>query len=402
MFEYIDGYAGDPILTLNQAFQRDSRAFKVNLGIGVYLDETGRLPVMAAVREAARRQHENLSPSGYLPMEGAPEYRRGVQQLLFGDNHAALAGERVATVQTVGGSGALRLGADFLLACGEMRQIWISDPSWDNHRGIFEGAGFAVHTYPYYHRSERSVDFAGMAAALRQLAPGSIVLLHACGHNPTGVDLGEQQWRALSTLFRECGLLAFFDIAYQGFGSGLAQDAFALRHFAAEGNHFLVASSLSKNFSLYGERCGALSVVCGDPGIAGRVLGQLSAAVRRNYSSPPIHGSKLVSTVLGDTELRTAWEHELGVMRERIAAMRTQLHAALLACGADFDCSYLIAQNGMFSFTGASAAQVAQLRQEFGIYLIGSGRMCLAALTSEAVAPVAKALACVLGEARPT
>lgn len=396
MFEDTPAYPGDPILTLNETFKSDPRSHKVNLGIGVYLDAHGRLPVMAAVRAAVAAMPA-AAPSPYLPMEGAPLYRRAMRDLLFGAGSAAVPDEHIATVQTVGGSGALRLGAEFLAGGAGARRLWISDPSWDNHRAIFSAAGFIVNSYPYYNGATRSVDFEAMRATLDTLARGSIVLLHACGHNPTGVDLNEAQWRTLSALFRTRGLLAFFDIAYQGFGAGLEEDAFALRQFASDGNHFLVANSLSKNFALYGERCGALSVVCGHADVAARVLGQLSAAVRRNYSSPPAHGSVLATAVLGDPVLRALWEAELSGMRERIRTMRSQLHAALRQRGSGAAVDYLLTQQGMFSYTGATVDQVDRLREQYGVYLVGSGRLCLAALTEPTVAPVADALASVLG-----
>lgn len=396
MFEHVDAYPGDPILTLNEDFKNDPRANKINLSIGVYLDETGRLPVMRAVREAESALLSTIGPRPYLPMEGSPTYRKAVQHLLFGKEHAALAAGRIATVQTLGGSCALRVGADFLQAYFADKQVWISDPSWDNHRAIFSGAGFTVNSYPYYSAETKQVDFTPMQAALREVPQGSIVLLHACCHNPTGADLDEQQWRALAELVKSRGLLPFFDIAYQGFGAGLDEDAFALRHFASEGIPFLVAGSLSKNFSLYGERCGSLSILCADAQEAERVLGQLKSAIRRNYSSPPTHGARIVSAVLESAELHAAWQDELTAMRVRIKAMREGLHAALKSRKPGHDFDYLLKQKGMFSFTGLTPAQVKRLREEFAVYLVGSGRVCMAALTESTIAPAADAIACVL------
>ncbi len=396
MFQHVEAYPGDPILTLNEDFQRDPRPAKVNLGIGVFLTEAGKLPIMGAVLKAETALLQELGARPYLPMEGAPSYRKEVQQLLFGETHLALAERRVATVQTIGGSGALRVGADFLAAYFGKSQIWISDPSWDNHRAIFSGAGFTVNSYPYYHPATQGVDFAAMQSTLQTVPKGDIVLLHACCHNPTGADLSEQQWRELATIIRERSLLPFFDIAYQGFGDGLAEDAFAIRHFTSEGISCLVAGSFSKNFSLYGERCGSLNIVCADANQADRVLGQLKAAVRRNYSSPPTHGGRIVSMVLENCELRSEWESELGTMRTRIRAMREGLHANLLAKRPDRNFDYILKQKGMFSFTGLKPAQINRLREEFGVYLVGSGRVCVAALTQKTLAPVADAIVQVL------
>jgi aromatic-amino-acid transaminase len=395
MFEHVDAYPGDPILSLNEDFKNDPRAGKINLSIGVYLDEQGRLPVMHAVREAESALLSAIGPRPYLPMEGAPSYRAAVRQLLFGA-HEAVSAQRIATVQTIGGSGALKVGADFLHAYFKGTQVWISDPSWDNHRAIFTGAGFDVHSYPYYSPETKQVDFARMLAALETIPKGSIVLLHACCHNPTGADLDDTHWHELAELVRHRGLLPFFDIAYQGFGAGLEEDAYALRYFADQGISFLVASSFSKNFSLYGERCGSLSVVCGSAKEADTVLGQLKAAVRRNYSSPPTHGARIVSAVLESTELNAAWRDELTAMRVRIKAMREGLHAALASRKPGHDFAYVLQQKGMFSFTGLSPAQVTTLREEFGVYLVGSGRLCMAALTTEMIAPAADAIAKVL------
>lgn len=396
MFEHVDAYTGDPILSLNEDFKNDPRTQKINLSIGVYLDEQGRLPVMRAVRQAESALLSTLGPRPYLPMEGSPDYRKAVQPLLFGAQREAVESKRIATVQTLGGSGALRVGADFLQAYFAGRQVWISDPSWDNHRAIFAGAGFDVQSYPYYSSETKQVDFARMLTALGSVPQGSIVLLHACCHNPTGADLNESQWRALADVVRSRALLPFFDIAYQGFGDGLEEDAFAMRHFADEGIHFLVASSFSKNFSLYGERCGSLNVVCADAKEADTVLGQLKAAIRRNYSSPSTHGARIVSAVLGNAELFTAWREELTAMRVRIKAMRQGLHAALVSRMPEGNFDYVLQQHGMFSYTGLTPAQVRTLREEFGVYLVGSGRLCMAALTQDTVEPAADAIAKVL------
>jgi aromatic-amino-acid transaminase len=396
MFQHVDAYPGDPILTLNEDFLNDPRPDKVNLSIGVYLNEAGQLPVMEAVLQAQTSLSKELGASPYLPMEGARAYREKTRQLIFGEEHEALAAERIATIQTIGGSGALKIGADFLMRYFPDARIWVSDPTWDNHRAIFAGAGFVVNDYPYYSHTTRLVDFPALRAALEALPAGDIIVLHACCHNPTGADLSEQQWRELAILFRERSLLPFFDIAYQGFGQGIDEDAFAIRHFAAAGIPLLVASSFSKNFSLYGERCGSLHVVCPDTHQADRVLGQLKATVRRNYSSPPVHGSRIISMVLEDSRLRAEWTAELSAMRMRIKAMREGLYARLQPRRPDVNFDYLLKQTGMFSYTGLTLEQVRKLRDEFAIYVVESGRICVAALTRKALAPVADAMLRVL------
>jgi aromatic-amino-acid transaminase len=326
-------------------------------------------------------------------MEGATNYRRQAQRLVFGDQSDAVLENRVATVQTVGGSGALKIGADFLRASFPGAHIWVSDPSWDNHQAIFTGAGFSVRSYPYYSQQSRQVDFESMRSVIGAIPKGDVVLLHASCHNPTGADLTRQQWMEVAHVFRERSLVAFFDMAYQGFGDGLSEDAYAIRHFASEGLSFLVANSFSKNFSLYGERCGALSVACPNREQAERVLGQLIATVRLNYSSPPTHGSRIVATILESESLRQEWMDELDAMRLRIMTMRAALHDALIARRPGQDFAYLMQQKGMFSFTGLSPAQIRRLREEYGIYLIENGRACVSALTCRSIDPVADALA---------
>jgi aromatic-amino-acid transaminase len=393
MFQHVDIYPGDPILTLNEDFAKDPRSGKVNLSIGVYLDESGKLPIMAAVRKAEAAVFAGIGSRPYLPMEGAADYRRQAQLFIFGKDAAALADNRIATVQTIGGSGALKVGADFLHSYFSTAKVWVSAPTWDNHFAIFSGAGYEVRTYPYYSPATKGVDFAAMAAALERVPAGDIVVLHASCHNPTGADLTPEQWRQLADIVRRRALIPFFDIAYQGFGEGAEEDAYAIRFFVQEGISCFVASSFSKNFSLYGERCGSLHVVCPEAAQAENVLGQLKAAVRRNYSSPPTHGARIVATVLSDETLRAAWHDELCRMRERIFAMRRTLHDTLATLRPDQDFAYLLRQKGMFSFTGLSAGQVRQLREESGVYLIGSGRMCVAALTEKTIEPAATAIA---------
>jgi aromatic-amino-acid transaminase len=397
MFEHIDAYAGDPILTLNEAFGRDPRSHKINLSIGIYFDDEGRLPVLAAVREAESAMLQGVGARPYQPMEGAANYRLAVQHLLFGPTHEALTSGRIATVQTIGGSGGLKVGADFLKRYLPASQVWVSDPTWDNHRAMFEGAGFQVHTYPYYDSATGGLKFDEMLATISTLPVQSIVLLHACCHNPTGVDLSAAQWATLIPVIRERQLLPYVDIAYQGFGDGIDEDAHAIRALVDAGVTFFCASSFSKSFSLYGERCGALSVVCPDAAQAELVLGQMRATVRRNYSSPPTHGGQIVARVLNTPALRAQWADELGAMRTRILTMRQRLHAVLSAKlpGRNFD--YFIHQRGMFSYTGLTAEQVDRLREEHAVYLVRSGRMCVAGLNSANVEATAVAMAAVLG-----
>ena len=397
MFEHVDAYPGDPILTLNEQFQADPRPGKVNLSIGIYFDEAGRLPVMEAVRQAEHAMLGLIGPKPYQPMAGAANYRQAVQQLLFGAEHPAVTSGRIATIQTIGGSGALKVGGDFLKRYFPGSDVWVSDPTWDNHRAMFEGAGFAVHTYPYYDAATQGLRFADMRAALQQLPARSIVLLHACCHNPTGVDPTPAQWAELVEVIRARQLLPFVDIAYQGFGDGIDEDAALLRLLLDAGVSFLVANSFSKSFSLYGERCGGLSVVCPDAAQAQAVLGQLMAAVRRNYSSPPTHGGQIVARVLADPLLRGLWADELGAMRTRMKDMRQRLHDSLAARLPGRDFGYLVRQRGMFSYTGLSGEQVDALREQHGVYLVRSGRMCVAGLNSFNVDTVAAAMAAVLG-----
>jgi len=397
MFKHIDAYAGDPILSLMETFKTDPRSDKVNLSIGLYYDGKGVIPQLNAVQQAyARLTARQTTPSLYLPMEGMKPYREAIQQILFGASSEALQSGRVATIQTLGGSGALKVGADFLKRYFPHAEVWVSNPTWDNHVAIFEGAGFKVHTYPYFNPQTLSVDFAGMTSTLASLPKESVVLLHPCCHNPTGSDLTTEQWDQIVKLVQERNLIPFLDIAYQGFGAGMEEDAYAIRALAAAGLPFLVGNSFSKIFSLYGERVGGLSVVCDDASSAERVLGQLKATVRRNYSSPPTLGAELVNTVLNDTALKATWLAEVEAMRTRILDMRQTLVATLKKPLPDRDFSYLTTQRGMFSYTGLSAEQVDRLREEFGIYLVRSGRICVAGLNTGNVERVAEAFAKVL------
>ena len=398
VFAHVPPYPGDPILSLMEAFQQDSRADKVSLSIGLYFDEQGRLPVLNCVRQAAQTLAQNITPCGYLPIEGIAPYRQLVQNLVFGANHEAVRAQRIATLQTLGGSGALRVGADFIKHYFPDTEIWLSDPTWENHLAIFEGAGLRTHSYPYYDAATGGLRFDAMLDTLRSIPPGSVVLLHASCHNPTGVDLSRAQWQQLIPVIVERGLIPFVDMAYQGFGDGLDEDAWSVRALAEAGAQAFVANSFSKNFSLYGERAGGLSVVCNDATTAANVLGQLKATVRRNYSSPPTQGARLVQQVLQSPELSAQWAQELTEMRSRIKNMRAQLHYALHErFGERRDFGFLLTQRGMFSYTGITEPQVNRLREEHGVYLIRSGRMCMSGLSQANVHYVADAIAHVLG-----
>ena len=397
MFQKVDAYAGDPILSLMERFKEDPRSDKVNLSIGLYYDEESTIPRLQAVAEAEARL--NAQPHGaslYLPMEGLNSYRHAIAPLLFGAGHMVLEQQRVATIQTLGGSGALKVGADFLKRYFPNSGVWVSAPTWENHIAIFEGAGFEVSTYPWYDNETNGVRFAAFLEKLNTLPEQSIVLLHPCCHNPTGADLTPAQWDEVVEVLKARTLIPFLDIAYQGFGAGMEEDAYAIRAIAHAGLPALVSNSFSKIFSLYGERVGGLSVVCEDADAAGRVLGQLKATVRRNYSSPPNFGAQLVATVLNDAGLKASWLAEVEAMRTRIQAMRQTLVDALNAAMPTGDFTYLLKQRGMFSYTGLSAAQVDRLREEFGIYLVSSGRICVAGLNNRNVHRVAQAFAAVM------
>ena len=396
MFLHVDPYPGDPILTLNEDFQKDPRTDKINLSIGIYFDEQGRLPVMNAVRQAESAGLSTIGPKPYLPMTGHPAYREAVQHLLFGADHEAVKSGRIATIQTLGGSGGLKVGGDFLKRYFPNSQVWVSDPTWDNHRAMFEGAGFQVNTYPYYDAATGGLKFDAMLSAIDALPAQSIVLLHACCHNPTGVDLSNDQWLQLIDVIKARKLLPYLDIAYQGFGAGIEEDAFALRALADAGVSFFVANSFSKSFSLYGERVGGLSVVCPDKAQAQLVIGQLMSAVRRNYSSPPTHGAQIVAKVLQTPDLRTVWADELTAMRDRIKIMRQRLYDGVVERLPGRDVRYFIDQRGMFSYTGVSPQQADALREQHGVYVLRSGRMCAAGLNANNVDRVAEAFAAVL------
>lgn len=397
MFQNVDAYAGDPILSLMETFKQDPCANKVNLSIGLYYDEQGIIPQLQAVAAAEEQlKAEPQQASLYLPMEGLNAYRNAIAPLLFGADHPMLKAGRIASIQTLGGSGALKVGADFLKRYFPNSSVWVSDPTWDNHVAIFNGAGFEVKSYPWYDAETNGVKFDAFLAALKALPKQSIVLLHPCCHNPTGADLTDAQWDQTVEVLKAQELIPFLDIAYQGFGAGMEADAYAIRAIAAAGLPALVSNSFSKIFSLYGERVGGLSIVCDSAEEAGRVLGQLKATVRRNYSSPPNFGAQVVARVLNDDALKANWLAEVEAMRLRIIAMRKTLVDVLSTAlpGKNFD--YLLKQRGMFSYTGLSAQQVDRLREEFGIYLVGSGRICVAGLNSNNVQQVAQAFAAVM------
>ncbi|MBX8576734.1 amino acid aminotransferase [Pseudomonas cichorii] len=394
MLAHVESYAGDPILSLMETFQKDPRADKVNLSIGLYYDAEGRIPPLASAIRALQQvaESEQQAASLYLPMEGLAPYREAVQNLLFGADHPALLEGRVATIQTVGGSGALKVGADFLKYAFPESQVWVSDPTWENHHALFGGAGFKVHTYPYFDSSTGGVDFEAMLDKLQTLPARSIVLLHPCCHNPTGADLSVAQWDRLIELVKSRQLIPFLDTAYQGFGRGMNEDAYAIRAMASAGITTVISNSFSKIFSLYGERVGGLSIVCEDVASATNVLGQLKATVRRNYSSPPAHGAQVVARVLNTPQLRDEWLSEVEDMRLRIIDMRQKLVTALEQKVPGRDFSFILRQSGMFSYTGLSPEQVDELREKYGVYLIRSGRVCMAGLNEANIGKFCDAL----------
>jgi aromatic-amino-acid transaminase len=386
----------DPILGITEAFNADTNPNKVNLGVGVYYDDSGKIPLLECVRKAERQLLEKSPPRGYLPIDGLPEYDRAVQTLVFGEASAARKENRIVTVQALGGTGGLKVGADFLRLVDGKAEVWISNPSWENHRALFENAGFVVKNYPYYDASTHGVDFPAMLASLKAMPAGAIVVLHACCHNPTGVDLTDAQWGEVIDAVKARELVPFLDIAYQGFADGIDADAAPVRRFAESGVPMFVSNSFSKSFSLYGERIGALSVVAASSEEAARVLSQLKRLVRTNYSNPPTHGGKIVASVLTTPELLSLWQQELGQMRNRILTTRQQLvekvHARVPGAALDF----VAKQRGMFSYSGLSKEAVGRLRKEYSIYALDSGRVCVAAINSRNIAYVADAIARVM------
>ena len=396
LFSAVEMAPRDPILGLNEAFNTDPRTHKVNLGVGVYYNEEGRIPLLKAVALAEKARAEAHAPRGYLPIEGIGAYDSAVQKLLFGADSAIVQSGRIITSQALGGTGALKIGADYLKRLRPDAVVAISNPSWENHRALFESAGFPVQNYRYYDAQQQGVDINGMLEDLRQLPAQSIVVLHACCHNPTGVDLSPEQWVAVLEVLRERDLIPFLDIAYQGFAEGVYEDAHAVRMFADSGLSFFVSSSFSKSFSLYGERVGALSIVTQSTQQAARVLSQLKRVIRTNYSNPPTHGATVVSQVLNTPELNALWQDELGEMRVRILLMRQLMVEQLAAKGAKRDFSFVAQQRGMFSYSGLTPEQVERLRNEFAIYAVGTGRICVAALNMNNIDTVTDAIVQVL------
>jgi aromatic-amino-acid transaminase len=393
LFAAVEMAPRDPILGLNEQFAADPNPNKVNLGVGVYFDDQGKLPVLDCVAAAEKQLLESPKAKGYLPIDGIAAYDKAVQGLVFGADSAAVTGGLVATVQALGGTGGLKVGADFLKSLNPDAKVLISDPSWENHRALFRNAGFEVATYPYYDAATRGVRFDAMLAELRTAPAGTIVVLHACCHNPTGCDLSPDQWAAVVDVVRSRHLVAFLDMAYQGFGEGIAEDGAVIGQFLASGVDFFVSTSFSKSFSLYGERVGALSVVCSSKDECARVLSQLKIVIRTNYSNPPTFGAQVVSTVLNTPALRQQWEQELAGMRGRIRATRHALVSRLQAAGVQGDLSYITRQKGMFSYSGLSKEQMQTLRSEHGIYGVDSGRICVAAVNSRNIEAVVAALA---------
>ena len=383
LFAAVEMAPRDPILGLNEQFNADPNPAKVNLGVGVYFDETGKLPLLKCVQEAEKMMMEAPKARGYLPIDGIAAYDKAVQGLVFGAESGAVKAGRIATVQALGGTGGLKIGADLLKRVSPSAKVLISDPSWENHRALFESAGFPVESYGYYDAARRDVDFDAMLAALDGAVPGSIVVLHACCHNPTGYDISLDQWAHVIKTVAARGLVPFLDMAYQGFGEGIKEDGAVVGLFMAAGLNFFVATSFSKSFSLYGERVGALSVVCGSKDEAERVLSQLKRVIRTNYSNPPTHGAQVVAIVLTTPSLRAVWEEELAGMRVRIKQMRVALQEKLVAAGVKQDVSFITRQKGMFSYSGLGKEQMQRLRSEFGIYGVDSGRICVAALNGK-------------------
>ena len=393
LFTAVEMAPRDPILGLNEQFAADSNPKKVNLGVGVYYDDNGKLPLLECVQRAEQDMMKTPSARGYLPIDGIAAYDAAVKSLVFGAASEPVTSGRIATVQALGGTGGLKVGADFLKKLSPSANVLISDPSWENHRALFTQAGFPVESYPYYDAAKRGINFDGMLSAIYAAQAGTIVVLHACCHNPTGYDIKAAQWDQVIAAVKAKDLVPFLDMAYQGFGHGIREDGAVIGKFVAAGLDFFVSTSFSKSFSLYGERVGALSVLCESKDEAARVLSQLKIMIRTNYSNPPIHGGAVVAAVLGNPDLRALWEQELGDMRVRIKAMRQKLVDGLKAAGVKDDMSFITSQIGMFSYSGLSKNQMVRLRNEFGVYGTDTGRMCVAALNSKNIDYVCQCIA---------
>jgi aromatic-amino-acid transaminase len=396
LFSAVEMAPRDPILGLNEQFNADTNPNKVNLGVGVYFGDDGKLPLLQCVQAAEKALMDKPTARGYLPIDGIVAYDNAVKALVFGADSEPVTSGRVATIQAIGGTGGLKVGADFLKRVSPNAKVLISDPSWENHRALFTNAGFEVDTYAYYDAAKRGVDFDAMLASLNAAAAGTIVVLHACCHNPTGYDISAAQWEQVIAVIKAKNLTPFLDMAYQGFGYGITEDGAVIQKFVASGLNFFVSTSFSKSFSLYGERVGGLSVLCKDKEECGRVLSQLKIVIRTNYSNPPTHGGAVVAAVLGNPELRALWEKELGEMRVRIKAMRQKLVDGLKAAGVKQDMGFITTQIGMFSYSGLSKDQMVRLRSEFGVYGTDTGRMCVAALNSKNIEYVCACIAKVI------
>ncbi|WJM85788.1 amino acid aminotransferase [Dickeya chrysanthemi] len=396
MFEKISAAPADPILGLADLFRADERPHKINLGIGVYKDETGKTPVLTSVKKAEQLLLETETTKNYLSIDGIPEFARCTQELLFGKQSEIIANKRARTAQTPGGTGGLRVAADFIASQTSAKRIWVSNPSWPNHKNVFSAVGLEVCDYTYYDAANHKLDFDGLLSSLNEAQAGDVVLFHGCCHNPTGIDPTKEQWEQLAALALDKGWLPLFDFAYQGFARGLDEDAEGLRIFAAKHQELIVASSYSKNFGLYNERVGACTIVAADAAVVDTAFSQVKAGIRANYSNPPSHGAAVVATVLSNESLRNIWEQELTAMRERIQRMRHLFVSTLQEKGANQDFSFIINQNGMFSFSGLNKDQVLRLRNEFGIYAVNSGRINVAGMTPENMAPLCEAIVAVL------
>jgi aromatic-amino-acid transaminase len=396
LFAAIEMAPRDPILGITEAFNADQNPEKTNLGVGVYYDDHGKVPLLGSVQKAEALLMAKLAPRTYLPIEGLAAYDKAVQELVFGADSEVVTGKRAITAQAIGGTGALKLGADFLKRFSPNAEVYISDPSWENHRALFESAGFVVNNYPYYDTHTKGVNFAGMLQTLKSVPAGSIILLHACCHNPTGADLTDEQWKQVIEVITARGLVPFLDMAYQGFGDGIAEDGKVVGMFAAAGGPLFVSNSFSKSFSLYGERVGALSIVASSTEEAARLMSQLKRVIRTNYSNPPMHGGQVVATALATPELRKLWEEELAGMRVRIKEMRQAMVDKLKAKAPGHDFDFVVKQRGMFSYSGLTKEQVGRLKDEFSIYAVDTGRICVAALNSRNIDRVVDAIAKVL------
>jgi aromatic-amino-acid transaminase len=397
LFTAVEMAPRDPILGLTEQFNADTNPKKVNLGVGVYYGDDGKLPLLECVQKAEEKMMAAHAARGYLPIDGIAAYDAAVKSLVFGADSEPVKSGRVATIQALGGTGGLKVGADFIKKLNPAAKVLISDPTWENHRGIFANAGFEIGTYPYYDAEKRGINFDGMLSALNAAAAGTVVLLHACCHNPTGYDMTAQQWDQVVAAVKARKLIAFLDMAYQGFGQGIAEDGMAVQKFVASGEDFFVSTSFSKSLSLYGERVGALSVLCANKDDAARVLSQLKIVIRTNYSNPPTHGGQVAATILNTPELRALWERELAAMRTRIKQMRVALVDKLKEKGVKRDFSFITQQVGMFSYSGLTKDQMLRLRNEFGVYGIDSGRICIAALNSKNIDYAADCIAKVIG-----